>query len=59
MSSQPWQPAPSGECLACGAQVTPRFARVCGDNNDDVHACPNCASTTAVINGAAARGVER
>jgi DNA-directed RNA polymerase subunit RPC12/RpoP len=56
MSSQPWQPTPVGECLACGAQITSQFARVCGDNQNNVHACPQCSSTTAVINGAAAKG---
>lgn len=29
-------------CLNCGLTVTSQFARVFGDNNDDVHGCPSC-----------------
>jgi hypothetical protein len=28
------------ECEACGAPVSTRFARVFGDNQGEVHACP-------------------
>lgn len=30
------------ECEGCGALVSARFARVFGDNQGDVHACPEC-----------------
>lgn len=26
----------------CGAWVTPKFARVLGDNDETVHVCPHC-----------------
>lgn len=32
----------SKNCLNCGEMVTERFARVYGDNNDDIHHCINC-----------------
>jgi hypothetical protein len=31
-------------CGHCGAFVTPRFARVFGDNDDQVHGCPACTT---------------
>ncbi len=45
-----WTPVDSREtttspqCLNCGNQVTRQFARVFGDNRDDVHACPDCST---------------
>ena len=30
------------ECEACGAPVSDAFARVFGDNQGEVHACPEC-----------------
>ncbi|NHN49318.1 hypothetical protein G9464_17235 [Halostella sp. JP-L12] len=40
--------------LNCGAHVTEQFARVLGDNEDDVHACPECTTQTDIYRGAAA-----
>jgi hypothetical protein len=37
----------------CGNSVSEQFARVFGDNNDDVHACYSCESYQAVERGAA------
>lgn len=35
----------AGQCCGnCGAHVTPQFARVFGDNSDNVNACPNCTT---------------
>jgi len=42
-------------CENCGASVTDQFARTLGDNDDRVHACPDCTTGTAVMNGAAAK----
>jgi len=45
-------------CQNCGSHVTERYARVLGDNNDDVHACPSCPDDKHTqarrMNGAAA-----
>lgn len=41
------------ECQRCGAQVSRKFARVFGDNDDTVHACTNCVPDSAILNGAA------
>jgi NAD-dependent SIR2 family protein deacetylase len=30
------------ECQSCGEHVSDRYARVCGDNEGRVTACPNC-----------------
>ena len=46
------------ECLSCSGSVTKRFARVFGTNDDEVHACLNCASHEAVVRGAAAVPLE-
>lgn len=32
----------NNECLGCGGIVSDQFARVYGDNNDEVHRCMNC-----------------
>ncbi len=32
------------QCQHCGAQVTRRYARVLGDENNEVHRCPSCDS---------------
>lgn len=37
-----WEPQRDDVCLNCGGHVTSEFRRVCGDNDDRVHACPNC-----------------
>lgn len=42
------------ECLSCGAHVTPRFARVFGDNEDEIHGCPNCRDLNELYEGVAA-----
>ena len=41
-------------CLNCDAHVTEQFARVLGDNEDDVHACPECTTQTDIYRGATA-----
>ncbi|MFB6120544.1 MAG: hypothetical protein ABEJ68_05440 [Halobacteriaceae archaeon] len=41
------------DCNRCGAFVTARFARVFGDNDDEVWGCPNC-STLAELGDASA-----
>jgi ribosomal protein S27AE len=43
-------------CLNCGAYVTPTFARVFGDNHDDVYACLECSTMRALRSGS---GVEQ
>lgn len=44
----------SQQCRTCGNHVTDQFARVCGDNDDVVHHCPECASEGDIVDGAAA-----
>lgn len=34
------------QCRNCGETVTRRYARARGDQNDDVHECPNCPDST-------------
>lgn len=41
------------ECKGCGSHVGRQYVRVMGLNGE-VHACPQCADTTEVLNGAAA-----
>lgn len=45
------------ECLNCGSMVTGQFARVFGDNDDDVYGCPNCCGIKELYNGAGAMDV--
>lgn len=46
-------------CNSCDEYVTADFARVFGDNEGHVHACPACAHMTDINQGAAAdRGNE-
>lgn len=33
-------------CNNCGAMVTDRYARVLGDNNNEVQGCPECRAKT-------------
>jgi len=40
-------------CENCGSFVTPQFARVFGDNEDDVYGCPSCTAVTEILDGAA------
>ncbi|WP_117595699.1 MULTISPECIES: DUF7563 family protein [Haloprofundus] len=35
----------SPRCSNCGRHVTPQFARVFGDNIDDVHGCLDCTTS--------------
>jgi len=42
------------ECQNCGAHVSERFARVMGDEDNTVHACPRCDSKGALRAGTAA-----
>lgn len=39
------------ECNACGGFVTPDFARVFGDNANDVYGCHECLATADIIGG--------
>jgi hypothetical protein len=44
-------------CLNCRSHVTERYARVQGDNQNQVHECPQCGDDSNVgrrMNGAAA-----
>lgn len=54
MSSDPWTPSTGAltECDTCGNTVTSQFARVFGDNNDDVDHCPNCSVYREIHDGA-------
>lgn len=38
----------------CGKHVTERFAKVFGDNDDEVHSCPRCATEKELNAGTAA-----
>lgn len=44
----------SPECQNCGAHVSERFARVCGDEDNIAHTCPRCDSKGAIRAGSAA-----
>jgi hypothetical protein len=39
------------ECNNCGGFVTPRFARVFGDNDDVVQGCVSCLTTAEMTGG--------
>lgn len=43
------------ECNDCGTFVTPRFARVFGDNADDVYGCRNCKPVVELVDGHVSR----
>lgn len=43
------------DCNHCGAFVTPQFARVFGDNQDDVYGCHDCLAMAELSEGAASR----
>lgn len=45
------------ECSNCGSHITPDFARVFGDRDDDIHGCPSCSTYAELKDGAGARGV--
>ncbi|WP_435158168.1 DUF7563 family protein [Haladaptatus sp. DFWS20] len=38
-------------CRNCASFITPEFARVFGNNDDEVFGCLDCMSATAVRNG--------
>jgi hypothetical protein len=38
-------------CLHCGSYATQRFARVFGDNDNDLYACLECTTMRALRNG--------
>lgn len=40
------------ECRNCGAHVTRRFARVMGNNDDEVYGCPRCLTLGELMSGA-------
>jgi len=40
-------------CLNCGEPVDAQYARVFGNDDDEVHACRNCSTQGAIANGAA------
>jgi len=37
----------NNECFGCGSMVTDKFAKVFGDNEDEVHHCMNCIEKEA------------
>jgi hypothetical protein len=43
------------ECNNCGTFVTPQFARVFGDNEENVFGCPACTTFSDLIEGSASR----
>ncbi|MGB9955676.1 MULTISPECIES: DUF7563 family protein [Haloferax] len=43
------------ECNDCGTFVTPQFARVFGDNEDNLYGCHSCLPATALVDGHASR----
>lgn len=45
-------------CEHCDSHVSYDFSRVFGDNQGDVHRCPNCAIARSIYAGAAA-GITR
>ena len=40
-------------CQNCGAHVDAQYARVFGNDDNEVHACRNCSTQGAIANGAA------
>ncbi len=44
------------ECQRCGSRVSERFARVFGDNDDEVHGCLECMSAADVKRGGTKEG---
>jgi hypothetical protein len=42
-------------CPNCGAVVTASFARVFGDNHDDIHGCLECMTFRDLMSGAGAQ----
>jgi hypothetical protein len=42
-------------CRNCGSFVTPRFVRVFGTNDSQLHACPDCAPVGELMEGKGAQ----
>ena len=42
------------ECRGCGSYVSTEFARVFGDNEDEVFGCPQCVPFSALMEGGGA-----
>lgn len=49
-------PQTKNQCQRCGSFVTPDFARVFGNNDDEVFGCYECMDRTAVRGVGAASG---
>jgi hypothetical protein len=45
-------------CRNCENHVTEQFARVFGDNEDEVHNCIDCTSNAELYDGAGSAGDE-
>jgi hypothetical protein len=43
------------ECNNCGTYVTPDFARVFGNGEDEVFGCPRCSSFSDLMSGRGAK----
>lgn len=46
----------SVKCRGCGEPWTKQFARVFGNNDDEIEQCPECESYRELKNGAIKRG---
>lgn len=46
-------------CTNCNSEVSEQFARVLGDNDDEIHACPACSAKTRVARTSRDRSVAR
>lgn len=60
-TASPWNWSPIDEddpertvCNGCGSKVNPKFGRVLGDQDGQVHRCPHCATTRQLSHGAVA-----
>lgn len=41
----------ANRCNNCRSYISHQFARVFGDNNNEVYRCPQCANFTSLRNG--------
>jgi protein-arginine kinase activator protein McsA len=46
-------------CQGCGALVTTRFARVFGNNEDELYACHQCATLRELSRGEGGEAIAR
>jgi hypothetical protein len=46
------------QCQNCGSFVSAHFARVFGDNDDQVWACLDCTTGTDILSGGAVSGAD-